>query len=84
MLQLSDAVAKANFECTVVHVGQTEQWFKVWGAKADAAHTIIVVFDKHYKVNSINTLLRYGQFACFNDTNTMETNGRGKSNSNGF
>ena len=53
MLQLSDMVAKAGFDFTVVHIAQTEQWLAVWRDKAKVAKFILVVFDKFYKVNRV-------------------------------
>ena len=53
MLQISDAISRGGCESTIVHIAQTEMWDKVWGFKAKAAHTIVVVFDTHYKVNFI-------------------------------
>ena len=53
MLQISDAISRGGCESTILHIAQTEMWDKVWGFKAKAAHTIVVVFDTHYKVNFI-------------------------------
>ena len=58
MLQLSDMVAKAGFDFTVVHIAQTEQWFEVWAFKAESAMYIVVVFDRHYKVKFDETVIQ--------------------------
>ena len=55
MLQLSDMVAKAGYDFTVVHIAQTEQWLEVWWDKAKKAKVMLVVFDKFYRVNRIKS-----------------------------
>ena len=64
MLQLNHAVGKANWESTVVHIGQNEMWWEVWSAKAKEAHTMIVLFDKIYKVNMKNIVKFYFRILC--------------------